>query len=450
MSHHAGPHPAAHDPSVPVSIPRSSRAPLYRNAEISLPNADWEHVAASNNTFALNLYHMLHTDDENLFCSPYNLWSLIIVAYAGARGNTATELQQALYVDPPSNEQAESVCSFERFLTTSRYSRYELEEQEFGGRPASPIFHLYIAKAFCGQSGMSLTPDFLTTLTEEYGIEMQWYDFVQQYEEARNAINQWVNEQTQKQIPSILPPGSLNADTQLVLASAIYFKAKWLYPFDEENTEDGPFHLLSGDTITVPMMSETFDHGIRFQQTETCTAFLLPYEGIPQDAKRDQERAFDQWGCADMLIIMPNPGTFQQFEQTLTNETLNDILANMSPGFEKVHVIMPRFRLQNTFELKEVLQQLGIHDAFELGTADFSGISVTPPLAVSEVYHAAMVNVDEKGTEAAASSAMVMATLSVSSPPPVLKIDHPFLFVIRDTTTGAFLFMGHVLDPSQE
>jgi serpin B len=225
----------------------------------------------------------------------------------------------------------------------------------------------------------------------------------------------------------LIKPGILNDLTRLVLANAIYFNAGWFFPFDEEGTHDGAFNLIDGGQIQVPMMfqQETFSYsgGDGYQVVE------LLYVG--------QEMA--------MVILLPDQGMFETFENGLTSEKLSEILGGM--GYQSVALTMPRFEYESEFSLKETLIKLGMRAPFT--EADFSGMDGTRDLLISEVVHKAFVSVDEKGTEAAAATAVIIALSSAPSAPVEMTVDRPFIYMIRDLKTGTLLFMGRVLSPGE-
>ena len=243
-----------------------------------------------------------------------------------------------------------------------------------------------------------------------------------------------MEEQTNDRIVDLLPPGSVNDGTRLVLANAIYFLADWATPFDPENTSDTPFTLLDGSTTTVPMMSlftEDFEEtGIELGYAAGATIARLPYA--------DDELS--------MILVVPTAADgLPGIEAGLTSATIDGWLATLSPAAEG-GVYLPKFRMEYEVELKGVLSELGMPSAFDSSNADFSGIAdTTEVLYISGVFHKAFVAVDEAGTEAAAATAVVVGTDSAA---PEIRADHPFLFLIRDDLTGAVLFVGRVTDPS--
>jgi serpin B len=251
-------------------------------------------------------------------------------------------------------------------------------------------------------------------------------DFQHDPDGAVRAVNAWVDEHTNGKIRDLLH--ELDPLTRIVLVNAVYFKATWQTPFIESGTHDGSFHTLDGRTVTVPMMSDQL--GARVATGDGWQAVDLPYDGD-----------------ASMTIVVPDAGTFDAFERAMDGDVLARIDGALEPT--KVAVTMPRFHVDQRVDLVPVLRALGMRDAFEESgphRADFTGINRTVPLVVSQVVHQATIDVDEHGTEAAAATAIVIRAVSAATKQ--INVDRPFLYFVRDTRTGAVLFMGRVTDPS--
>jgi serpin B len=215
----------------------------------------------------------------------------------------------------------------------------------------------------------------------------------------------------------------------MVLVNAIYFKADWLYPFEANNTQDAPFHLLDGSDVHVKMMSQTLN-GLAYVQGDGYQAVELPYQG--------QSAALD--------IIVPDEAKFSDFESAFDAQKLHEILGAMQPS-GGLELGLPKFSFTTDFDLKDRLTSMGMTDAFDAGRADFSGMTGNKDLFIDTVLHKAFVAVDEKGTEAAAATAVIMRESAALLPEASLIVDRPFLFVIRDLPSGQILFVGRVLNP---
>jgi len=245
-------------------------------------------------------------------------------------------------------------------------------------------------------------------------------------EGARRLINGWVDEQTEQRIPELLAPGILDALTRLVLVNAIYLKAPWEVAFPEASTKPGPFTLPDGSTVDVPMMSVA--ESFAYAEGAGWRAVELPYVGE----------------ALALTIIVPDD--FADFEGRLGADTFALVTAALAP--HQVDLAMPRFETETKADLADLLIALGMPLAFDPFMADFSGITTEEQLFISNVIHQANISVDEKGTEAAAATAVVMRTTSAPGERVELRVDRPFLFVLRDVPTGAVLFLGRIIDPS--
>jgi len=289
-------------------------------------------------------------------------------------------------------------------------------------------FRLNIVNAIWGQTGYKFLREFLDVLAENYGAGLRLLDFVKAPEESRITINDWVSDQTEGRIEDLIPQGEIDALTRLVLANAIYFNAAWLNPFEEERTQDGPFYLLDGGQVTVPMMRQTELFG--YAEGEGYQAVELPYDGSE----------------LSMVILLPRPGEFEAFEGSLNAARADAVLKELA--HKQVALTLPKFEFESGFRLVEALAAMGMPVAFS-DDADFSGMTGNLDLFISAVIHKAFVSVDEAGTEAAAATAVVMEMKAARPTEPVeVTVDRPFVFLIRDIQSGAILFVGRVLNPS--
>jgi serpin B len=372
-------------------------------------------LVEGNTAFAFDLYQALREQDGNLFYSPYSISLALAMTYAGARGETAQQMADTLHfllaqdrLHPAFN-----------WLDAELASRTQGEEGEF---------RLNIINAIWGQKDYEFLSDFLDVLAENYGAGLRILDFINETEETRLAINQWVSYQTEGRIRDLIPPGMINELTRLVVADAIYFKAAWDDPFDEDMTADGPFYLLDGGQVTVPMMEQAEFFG--YTESEGYRAVELLYDGRE----------------LSMVILLPASGNFTAFEEELQAQQVYDIIGDLqSTG---VTLTMPKFEFDSEFSLEDTLAEMGMPDAFVFPIADFSGMTGSGELFISGAVHKAFVAVDEAGTEAAAATAASGAPSPGPPESPVeVTIDRPFIFLIRDIETGAILFVGRVLNP---
>jgi serpin B len=399
-------------PTAPATEMRSDKV---RVTSPVLGAGDLATLATDNRHFAWDLYQAVRPTPGNLVFSPASISLALAMAYGGARGTTATQMATTLHFSLPT----------ERLHPTFDALDLALETPAPGDAGS---FRLSLANALWGQQGFQLLPDYLDLLAVNYGAGVHVVDFAGATEPARLTINQWVSDQTEAKIPDLLAPGVLGPLTVLVLTNAVYFHADWRTPF-AAMSQDGAFQTPTGP-VQVPMMAGA-DEAAASWTGSGYKAAALPYAG----------------GTTSMLLIVPDAGTFDAFESGLTFDALEAILSTLSTPSSGVLLSMPRFNLKTGLGLKNTLAALGMADAFS-GAADFSGIDGGRDLFISSVIHQAMVAVDEKGTEAAAATAVTFmrkAALMGES----LVVDRPFLFAIRDDATGTILFLGRVVDPSK-
>lgn len=375
--------------------------------------------------FALDLYETLRKgDDGNLFYSPFSISQALAMTYAGAKGETATQMADTLHF---TLDQAALPAAFKTLngdLTTRGTAGADTDH---GYPPRS----LQIANGLWGEQTFPFSTTFSDQLAESYGAGLQAADFVNDPDGVRNEINQWVADHTGDKIQDIVPEGAITQDSRLVLANAVYFYGGWLLTFDEDRTADGDFTLADGSTTTVPFMHQQ-DH-FSYAAGDGFQVIELPYAG--------SQFAFD--------VILPDAGNFAAVEERLTLDTLSAALGSL--GNRELILSMPKFEFDYSASLADTLKALGMTDAFDPVLADFSGMldaSAPEPLVISDVLHKAFIAVDENGTEAAAATAVMMAGAAMPVDPPLeVSIDRPFIFLIRDTQTGSILFMGRVMDP---
>ncbi len=347
---------------------------------------------------------------------------------AGARGETLSQMADTLQHRLPQSSLHLAFNALDRTLA-SRGQGSRGTSQSDG--EADQYFRLNIANAVWGQRGYRFLPDFLDVLAENYGAGMMVADFVGAPDESRVRINDWVAEETEGKVKDLLPPGVIDRSTRLVLTNAIYFNASWHWPFSPSRTELRPFHLLAGDTVRVPMMTETYrDYG--YAKGDGYQVVDIPYS----------------WGEMSMTILLPDEGTaLEAFEASLDSELFDRIIAGIATDW--VTLTMPLFEFESEFSLNDTLAGMGMPDAFG-GKADFSGMTGSRDLWISEIVHKAFVSVDEKGTEAAAATGVVMLESGPGKEPISVTVDRPFIFLIRDSGTSTVLFLGRVSNPDPE
>ncbi len=370
-------------------------------------------LVQGNSEFAASLYQRLAEKDGNLFFSPYSISNALAMTHAGARGNTAREMKATLHFN----------LDDERLHPAFANLIAQLHGE---GKPRP--FQLTVANRLWGQKEYGFMPAFLKIGQDHYHAGLEEVDFVRATEDARNLINAWVEKQTQDKIKNLIPKGVLDEQTRLVLTNAIYFKAQWLYPFNPKNTQPGAFHLASGKSIETPMMHAK--ERLQFAQFDSFAIVEVPY------VKRDQS----------MIVLLPQAKHgLAEVEKKLSAVNLAMWTKRLSE--HQVDLALPKFKVTSEIKLKDVLKQMGMIDAFTFGKADFTGMATREQLYITAILHKAFVDVNEAGTEAAASTAVVIGTRS-APPKATFHADHPFLFLIRDRQTGSILFMGRVANPA--
>jgi serpin B len=396
-----------------------------RETSPDVSEADLALLVEGNTAFAFDLYQALKAKDGNLFYSPHSISVALAMTYAGARGETAEQMATTLQF---LLEQDGLHPAF-NWLDVELASRGEGAQGKDGEG-----FRLNIVNAIWGQEDYEFLSGFLDVLAENYGAGLRILDFMTEPEESRITINEWVSDQTEDRIKDLIPQGAIDALTRLVLTNAIYFNAAWEYPFDEDITADGPFYLLDGGQVAVPMMKQTEAFG--YTDGEGYQAVELRYDvGELPDGK-----------ALSMVIILPEDGQFEVFEEELQAQKVNDIIGDLQ--VTEVALTMLKFEFESEFSLKDTLAEMGMPVAFS-GAADFSGMTGNLGLAISDVLHKAFVSLDEAGTEAAAATAVIMKETAMPDQPVEVTIDHPFMFLIRDIDTGAILFVGRVVNPAE-
>jgi serpin B len=375
---------------------------------------DMNPLVEANTAFALQLYGKLRSTEGNLALSPYSISSALAMTYAGARGDTARQMEQTLHFDPS---------------TTGLHERFGRLDAAL--KAAQGSNELSIANSLWPQEKYPFREEFLNLLKRDYGATVTPLNYEREAEPARVTINQWVDDKTRHKIAEIIGPGVLNALTRMVLVNAIYFKGTWATPFPESATQPDKFYAQPDTAFTVPFMHER-DH-FRYGENDQLQVLALPYIGRQ----------------LEMVILLPRlRDGIGPLESSLTPASLAAWTSGMRN--QQVNVALPRFKMSSGFSLAQALKAMGLNDAFDPSRADFSGMDGRAHwLYLSAVLHKAYVEVNEKGTEAAAATAVVVGARAVriQEPPREFRADHPFLFLIRDSTTGSILFMGRVAKP---
>lgn len=381
---------------------------------------DVSSVVNANNQFAFDLYSKYKSKEGNIFFSPYSISSAIAMTYEGAKGKTADEIQSVFHFPKDDSLRRESFLEINN-LINKKDKRYKLST----------------ANALWAQEDYKFLEDYFNLVDKYYGGKTTNLDFINETEKSRLTINSWVEEQTNDKIKDLIPRGYLNSLIRLVLTNAVYFKGFWSKQFDKKDTKEEDFRIIPNNKIKAQMMYLSGKEAMfNYADTDNLQILELPYEGEE----------------LSMLILLPKEDDLKAIEESLNSEKLAEwksILRN-----EKVNVYLPKFKFETKYFMAQDLKSMGMSTAFELGVdyggeADFSGMTGNKRLNIDEVIHQAFVEVNEEGTEAAAATAVGIATASISPQPiKIFKADHPFIFIIQDRDTDNILFVGRVSNPT--
>jgi serpin B len=434
-----------------ASFPKPTPGPAAADLAISdvprasAPPAEAKKAVAAINAFGLDLYQRMLADGtldpaKSAVFSPTSIALALAMARAGARGETAAQMDTVMR-SAGADELADAMNALDVALAS--------RSGTFNDRDGNPIeVVLRIANATFAQQGMPIEQSFLDALAARFGSGVRLVDYEAEPKGARRLINAWVEQRTAGRIPELLKPPDVTTATRIALVNAIYLKAPWLDPFEPKETGPGRFTRADGSRVTVPMMHlESTGLGPNFPVAAGTgwRAVRMPYLGSQAE----------RYGSDELAMTIVVPDDLAAFERLLTPDRLADLTSMKEDGgllaSRKVALTLPRFSIESRFDLREALEALGMPLAFDRQRADLTGIATLPfGLYIDAVIHQANIDVDEKGTEAAAATAVMVATGGPgdTSKPVVIRADRPFLFVLTDVPTGAILFIGRVADPS--
>jgi serpin B len=411
------------DVVVPPSGVDVAQSELTREAHPKLAAAKVETFATDNCGFALALYGELAKKPGNLFFSPYSISTALAMTYAGAKGNTESEMASALHFTLP---QSDLHAAFNVTNLALAKRKGQLIPSNGDVTTQGNGFELRTVDQAWGQKGYDFLDSYLDVIAKNYGAGMYLIDFGQS-EVARTTINDWVADQTEQRIEDLLPKQSIDSDARLVLTNAIYFKASWLREFDVAETKPATFRAEAAER-SVDMMHAK--HKLNYASVGGYQAVALPYLS-PE---------------VQMLVVLPPKGAFADASAGFDAATFESLRSKLAETI--VTLSLPKWSFESANALKAPMQALGMKDAFESGVADLSGMDGNPgALYIAEVYHKAFIAVNEEGTEAAAATAVVGSAdfmpLEVT-----VTFDRPFMFLVYDQPTGQILFLGHLMDPA--
>ena len=387
--------------------------PIEVKALTSTPEGIAE-VVTANNQFAIDMYQQINGQpdqaDKNVFFSPYSLSTAMAMVYAAAEGETKAQIQKTFHYPAPAILNPNSAALYNQF-----------------NKP-NPDYKLATVNDLWMQQGLTLNKSYADTVQHYYSGQVTALDFEGSPDPARQTINKKIADKTKQLIPELLPKGSIKSDTAVVLTNAIYFKGDWTLPFTAERTSAQPFYNAIGRASTVQMMQQ--QSYFSYYENKHIQVVQLPYKGDD----------------LSMLVVLPKLNhklAMQQLAKSLNATKIKQWSAGLVR--QEVDLQLPKFKLDARYQMKTLLGDMGMTKAFN-NEADFNLYADGPPIKLDEVYHQAVVTVDEKGTEAAAAAGAVGMYVGMSYPVE-FKADHPFMFVIKDNKTDAILFLGQVNKP---
>jgi serpin B len=401
-----------------------------RDLSPTVANSDETALVAGDTDFAFSLYHGLSSapggaTTGNLFYSPYSVSLALAMTYAGAHGETATQMATALDFTLPASTLHPAFDKLDLAI--------EAAPKDATGADGA-AFALNLADALWGEQTIKFQQSFVDTLAQDYGASLRTVDFVDQSTQAEAAINAWVAGQTNGKIDPLLGPGEITPDTEFVVVNAVYFDAGWGTAFEKSATQNGTFTRADGTTVQTPLMASsqtatTYAKGSNYQAVE------LPYSG----------------GTTSMIVVLPDSGAYASVEAALSGKLFDDVTGALSGNYT-INLTMPSFTFHGaSVSLVPELKALGMTDAFSADKADFTAMVPAGGVYISDVIHQAFIDVDESGTEAAAATGVIGVGESVAtSPPPevTVDVDRAFFFFIRDVGTNTVLFVGREDDPT--
>lgn len=410
-------------PGLILTLLAACAAETPEPAPVNTTNAPVLSVANGNTAFGADLYSELRMErDGNIFISPASISTAFGLAYAGARGEAAAEISEVLYFDPRQ----------EAFHPAMGSLAQDLQVYDEGQT-------LRINNAVWLDTSLIVEADWLALTRDQYGAEETRTDFSSAPEAARNQINRWVEDKTEDRIKDLLAPSHVDETTRAVLVNTIYMKADWASPFAAQATQEEPFYLLSGEAPDTTMMHQTgsFQH----IEANNFKAVQLPYKGNE----------------LSLIILLPDTQKgIADLESRLSADTLNKWMTSLEEaGSVRIDLKLPKLKLKDKYELAETLQRLGLIAPFAGDPFHFAGM-VDPEkqpgggVSIDKVVHQTFLEVDEKGTEAAAATAITMrktATITPTETPIAFHADHPFLLILKHNETGTVLFLGRIADP---
>ncbi len=381
-----------------------------------MTNSALQTLTKDNTAFALDLYQRVRAKEGNLFFSPFSISIALAMTYMGARGQTESDLAKALHFGVLKSELPGAYAALAERLADIR------KEKQLA---------LNVANSLWCQRDYPFTKEFLNLNRQYFDAEVGLVDFANESDAARKQINAWVARKTEDKIKDLLAPNTLDPMSRLVLCNAIYFKGDWAQQFEPIMTRPADFFVSPGRKVQTPIMFR--EAAIKGRHFDDVSVFELGYKGA----------------ALSMIVILPDVlDGLGKLENRLNPTRLARWLGDLNQSKATNAIIfLPKFKMTSQFNLAQTLATMGMSSAFNEGTADFSGMTGNRKLFISAVTHAAIIEVNEEGTESAAAT-MQLAVEGIHEGP-IFRADHPFLFLIRENQTGSILFLGRVVDPTK-
>ncbi|XP_046527826.1 serpin B3-like [Equus quagga] len=387
-------------------------------------------LSEANTHFALDLFQQFKkSEKDNIFYSPLSITSALAMTYLGAQGNTALQMGKVFHFNKVADNTRERSTTTHVEKLGNVHDQFQKLLTEL--MKPTDAYELSIANRLYGEKKFQFQQEYVENVKKFYLAGVESADFINAAEESRKKINSWVESQTNGKIKDLLPYGSLSSAI-LVLVNAVYFKGQWDKKFDKKRTVEEKFWLNKDTSKSVQMMKQT--RSFNFTDLEDMQAKILemPYNG------KD----------LSMILLLPNEvDGLKKLEEKLTAEKLIEWTSTQNMSKRLVNLYLPRFKLEESYDLKDIMMSLGMLDAFSPQDADFSGMTGSRSLVVSKIRHKSFVEVNEEGTEAAAATAIGLVTATSTSSYESFHCDHPFLFFIKHNKTNSILFLGRVSSP---
>lgn len=371
-----------------------------------------QQAAQGNNQFTMELYHKIRKEPVNMFYSPLSISSAFAMTYAGAKGETAKQMQSTFHYGQNAPAFHQDYAELQSLLNKETNN-----------------LSLSLANAVWIQSGLKLESAYENTLTKYYKAGLERTSFSDDPDGSRERINNWVEEKTHNKITDLLPRSAIRQSTQMILVNALYFKGAWQNPFNKEATVQDTFYVFKKCATDATFMNQSFTG--YYYEDDLAQVVEMPYKG----------------GQVSFVLIVPKKRfDLLAVEKAFNEKRYQNYLRKMTNT--RINLSMPKFTMECSYSLSEPLKQLGLKDAFG-SSADFSGMTKETKLVIDKVLHKTFIEVNEKGTEAAAATAITMVKSSFVREMATVNANHPFMFLLKDNRSSAILFMGRVMDPNE-